>query len=123
MEPHRGTERDSFIGAASAGLTPRTITTEPRGLHPVSGPLDGSAIADVRGGLLAAPFPEAGSSIYSADATWAMPLNAKWHADHVMPRNPTMDDRIRWHLAHARACGCRAMPESVRAAIRRQRTG
>jgi hypothetical protein len=36
-------------------------------------------------------------------------INAAWHRAHPMPRNPTLDQRIEWHLAHARACGCRAI--------------
>jgi hypothetical protein len=36
-------------------------------------------------------------------------INAKWHQAHPMPKNPTLDQRIEWHLAHARACGCRAI--------------
>jgi hypothetical protein len=46
------------------------------------------------------------------------PLNAKWHRQHVMPKNPSMAQRLRWHVAHARACGCRPMPQSVAAELR-----
>jgi hypothetical protein len=34
-------------------------------------------------------------------------INAKWHRVNPMPKNPTMDQRIAWHLAHAKACGRR----------------
>ena len=34
-------------------------------------------------------------------------INAEWHRAHPMPTNPTLDQRIEWHLAHAKACGCR----------------
>jgi hypothetical protein len=36
-------------------------------------------------------------------------INAEWHRAHRMPKNPTLDQRIAWHLAHAKACGCRAI--------------
>jgi NAD(P)H-flavin reductase len=46
-------------------------------------------------------------------ATGAPRLNRAWHADHRMPTNATLDQRLDWHVAHAAACGCRAMPASV----------
>jgi hypothetical protein len=36
-------------------------------------------------------------------------INAAWHRANPMPKNPTMDQRIAWHTAHAEACGCRAI--------------
>lgn len=35
-------------------------------------------------------------------------INAAWHAAHRMPKNPTPQQRIDWHLAHAANCACRA---------------
>ena len=32
-----------------------------------------------------------------------------------MPKNPTIEQRIAWALAHARACGCRDVPAKLRA--------
>jgi hypothetical protein len=40
-------------------------------------------------------------------------LNAAWHKKHPMPRNATMAQRMKWHLAHANACGCREIPKIV----------
>lgn len=45
-------------------------------------------------------------------------LNAKWHAAHPMGKNPTETQRVRWHVAHAKACACRAMPAGVVALLR-----
>ena len=36
-----------------------------------------------------------------------MKINAEWHAEHKMPKNPTLDQRVQWHLEHARNCACR----------------
>jgi hypothetical protein len=47
-----------------------------------------------------------------------MAINAGWHSKNRMPRGAKMDERIRWHLAHAKACGCRPIPASVADAIR-----
>lgn len=41
-------------------------------------------------------------------------MNEAWHRAHPMPKNPTEDERARWHEAHARACGCRPIPEGLR---------
>jgi hypothetical protein len=42
-----------------------------------------------------------------------MPINAAWHAAHRMPKNPSAEERLRWHKAHAAACACRPMPASL----------
>jgi hypothetical protein len=36
-----------------------------------------------------------------------------WHKDHRMPKNATVEERIEWHLAHAKICACRPIPASV----------
>lgn len=47
-------------------------------------------------------------------------LNATWHRGHQMPRNATLDQRVRWHLAHARACACRDVPATIRAELKKR---
>jgi hypothetical protein len=37
-------------------------------------------------------------------------LNAAWHKAHPMPKNPTIGQRIEWHLEHQAHCGCRKIP-------------
>ena len=46
-----------------------------------------------------------------------MPINREWHLLHRLPRTATLQERLDWHLAHAAACGCREMPESIRKAL------
>jgi len=41
-------------------------------------------------------------------------LNKEWHRSNRMPLKATRESRIKWHAAHAVACGCRAIPESIR---------
>jgi hypothetical protein len=36
-----------------------------------------------------------------------MKINKEWHLKNRMPKNPTIEQRIKWHLAHAKNCGCR----------------
>jgi hypothetical protein len=42
-----------------------------------------------------------------------MSLNAEWHKSHRMPARASLDQRVSWHLAHVKACGCRAIPATV----------
>ena len=39
-------------------------------------------------------------------------LNEIWHKNHKMPPHATPQQRLRWHLAHAKACGCRKLTAS-----------
>ncbi len=49
-----------------------------------------------------------------------MEINEAWHRANPMPKNPTPDQRVLWHVAHARNCRCREMPETIRIeAVRR----
>jgi hypothetical protein len=48
-------------------------------------------------------------------------MNQDWHRKHPMPRNPTVDERVHWHKEHSKACGCRGIPPSVKAAMARKR--
>jgi len=38
-----------------------------------------------------------------------MNINKDWHLSNKMPKNPTIDQRIEWHLAHAKNCTCRPL--------------
>jgi hypothetical protein len=43
-----------------------------------------------------------------------MKINKSWHEAHRMPKNPTLEERLEWHLSHALNCGCREMPAAIR---------
>ena len=49
-------------------------------------------------------------------------IDRTWHAENPMPKNPTLDQRIEWHLAHARVCECRPIPDSIASEIARRET-
>lgn len=40
-------------------------------------------------------------------------LNRLWHEQNRMPKNPTVEQRIAWHLEHAKNCRCREIPAGV----------
>jgi hypothetical protein len=48
-------------------------------------------------------------------------INAQWHEKNVMPRNATLEKRVKWHLEHIKECGCRPMPKSIAAEIKKRR--
>lgn len=39
--------------------------------------------------------------------------NRLWHEQNKMPKNPTIQQRAEWHLAHAKACECRPISKTV----------
>jgi len=47
-------------------------------------------------------------------------LNAAWLDGNPMPNEATLEARVKWHLAHAEKCGCRAIPETVPRELRRR---
>jgi len=40
-------------------------------------------------------------------------INREWHEKNRMPRNPTPEQRIKWHTVHPKHCGCRPIPKGV----------
>jgi len=48
-------------------------------------------------------------------------MNKKWHNTHKMLKKASLEERIRWHLAHAENCGCRSMPLKLSAEIRKRK--
>ncbi|WP_164934737.1 hypothetical protein [Bradyrhizobium zhanjiangense] len=43
-----------------------------------------------------------------------MAINKEWHRSDRMPPKATRAQRVAWHAAHKAACGCRAVPMSLR---------
>ena len=36
-------------------------------------------------------------------------INKEWHEKNRMPKNPTLDQRVTWHVDHTRNCQCRKL--------------
>ena len=43
-----------------------------------------------------------------------MKLNKEWHMAHPMPKNPTLQQRIDWHLENKKNCSCRKIPGNLK---------
>ena len=42
-----------------------------------------------------------------------MKLNKEWHQKNKMPKNPTLQERIKWHKEHMKNCKCRPAPKNL----------
>ncbi|MFA5052953.1 MAG: hypothetical protein WC565_02770 [Parcubacteria group bacterium] len=49
-----------------------------------------------------------------------MKLNAKWHLTHKMPKNPTLDEKVKWHIEHAKNCKCRPLGGKISEEIKKK---
>ncbi len=50
-----------------------------------------------------------------------MKINKEWHQGSPMPKNPSLADRVNWHIEHANACKCRQIPSSILKEIRKKK--
>ncbi|MES2330691.1 MAG: hypothetical protein V4539_13895 [Bacteroidota bacterium] len=46
-----------------------------------------------------------------------MKTNKAWHLANRMPKNPTPEQRMHWHLEHSKHCNCREMPPKLKAIL------
>ena len=44
----------------------------------------------------------------------AMKTNKAWHEKNRMPKDPTFEQRMEWHIAHAANCACRLPSDKLR---------
>jgi hypothetical protein len=49
-------------------------------------------------------------------------INEAWHEAHNMPENPSRQQRVSWHAAHAEECGCRPVPADLADDVRAMMT-
>jgi hypothetical protein len=49
--------------------------------------------------------------------------NAEWHLKHRMPASSTMDQRIKWHMEHARRCPCSLSDDDIRDELKQRYRG
>ncbi len=47
-------------------------------------------------------------------------INREWHRANRMPRNASDEQRVAWHAAHARTCGCRPIGGGVAGLFRKR---
>lgn len=47
-------------------------------------------------------------------------LNRAWHLTHRLGPKAPLEKRLAWHAAHVKACGCRDMPASIAAELKKR---
>lgn len=47
-------------------------------------------------------------------------MNMKWHDQNKMPKKPTQEQQIKWHLAPQKNCKCRPLPKGIVEIIRKR---
>jgi hypothetical protein len=46
-----------------------------------------------------------------------MAINKEWHLANKMPKNPTEEEKITWHVTHAKNCSCWPIPPKLQKLI------
>lgn len=49
--------------------------------------------------------------------------NTEWHLKHQLPDNPTLEQRINWHMEHAKRCPCPPGDEDILEELKRRYLG
>jgi hypothetical protein len=49
-----------------------------------------------------------------------MKINKEWHDKNVMPKNPTFEHRMQWHLEHQKNCSCRPIPPKLKEEMKKK---
>ena len=47
-----------------------------------------------------------------------MKINRQWYMRNRMPKNPSLKEKVKWHLEHSRNCSCRPITNKVKEAIK-----
>lgn len=45
-------------------------------------------------------------------------INTEWHKKNKMSKNPSHDERIKWHIEHAENCSCYPMSDKIKEEIK-----
>ncbi|MBW2965720.1 hypothetical protein KY342_01300 [Candidatus Woesearchaeota archaeon] len=48
-------------------------------------------------------------------------INKQWHLKHKMPKNPTFEQRVKWHKEHVKHGKCRTgFPEKLKQEMKKR---
>lgn len=54
---------------------------------------------------------------------WDSSPNTEWHLKHTLPKEPTLDQRVKWHMDHARRCPCPSQDEDILEELKKRYLG
>lgn len=57
------------------------------------------------------------------NAAYYNPPDEIWHSKHKLPENPTLDQRVKWHIKHARKCSCPSCDEDILEELKKRYLG
>ncbi|MEK6967737.1 MAG: hypothetical protein AABX51_03845 [Nanoarchaeota archaeon] len=46
-------------------------------------------------------------------------INKAWHEKNKMPKNPTFEQRMEWHIEHNKNCSCYPISNKLREEIKK----
>ena len=49
-----------------------------------------------------------------------MKINKEWHLKNKMPKNPSFEQRVEWHLEHQKHCSCRPIEGKLAEEMRKR---
>lgn len=47
-------------------------------------------------------------------------INIDWHRAHQLPAKATLDQKVEWHVGHARNCNCRKLGGKILEEIKKR---
>jgi hypothetical protein len=47
-------------------------------------------------------------------------INKEWHLANKMPKNPSIEQRVIWHLEHSKHCQCRPLGGKILEEIKKR---
>ena len=51
-----------------------------------------------------------------------MKINKQWHLKNRMPKNATLEQRVKWHIEHLKNCKCRTdLPKKIEEEIKKRK--
>jgi len=48
-------------------------------------------------------------------------INKEWHLANKMPKNPSIEQKIIWHLEHSKNCQCRPLSGKILEEIKKRK--
>lgn len=49
-------------------------------------------------------------------------INKEWHEKNKMPKNPTFEERMKWHIKHNQNCSCYPITEKLKKEIEKYKS-
>jgi hypothetical protein len=48
-------------------------------------------------------------------------INKEWHKKNKMPKNPSFEERVKWHKEHSKNCKCReGIPKKLKEEMKKK---